>query len=407
MPIEPTIQSILSQIASPTIAWSRVFAIAGMQSAIVLCWVMYRLYLPELFDRAGLAASVVGTVLFFEVAIGFVLEPLMGYSSDRLRVWLGTRFPLILVGVLLAALMFFTLPSIAGFRTSAQRILPVAAVVWAMAMAMFRSPVLVLLGQCAMSSDLPYASGVLMAVGAVVSRLIPLTSDLWLSYGVVFTFAIGSIVLLVAAVVLRSTLPPPTPSTSDKTRSPNISHLAISLLRMLTVAIGVVCTGSWVMAVVAKTGAGSDTLPWLMANPVQVGIVGAVSCLLFGTIEKQFGMRRVVTISVGVAIAALLALSVSSNAAVVLALTISIVACQSAINVGVIPLAIEIAPVGFGGVAIGMYFGALGLAGSLFSRVFGDLSEYSPMMMAWGGVVSLVFVAIGFGWGLWRTSRST
>lgn len=110
-------QSFLPQAA---IAWSRVFALAGMQGTIILSWVMYRLYLPELFAQVGLAPSVVGTVLLFEVAIAFVLEPLMGYGSDQLRYWTGTRFPLILAAVLLTAVMFFALPPIASLGSIAQ-----------------------------------------------------------------------------------------------------------------------------------------------------------------------------------------------------------------------------------------------------------------------------------------------
>ncbi len=388
------------------IAWSRVFALAGMQGSIILSWVMYRLYLPDLFAQAGLAKSVVGSVLLFEVAIAFVLEPLMGYGSDQLRYWTGTRFPLILGAVLLTAVMFFALPPIARLGPIAQSVLPLAAVIWAMAMAAFRSPILVMLAQCAIASDLPYAAGVLMAVGALAGRLIPLANDFWLSCGVGVTFAIGSIVLLIAIAILRQTLPPPAPSATTPPRL-NPRHLMITLLRMVAVAIGVVWSGALFGALITALYTGVDQTPWLNAHPAQVGIVGAISCLVAAALGQRFGMRRVVTIAASIAIAAFLGRSISGTLAIGSLLTLAIVVVQNVINVGVIPLAIEVAPAGFGGVTIGMYFGTLGLAGKMFGQLFGDLSGASPLGLAQAGALAIAIVALGFGWGLWRKAPLT
>lgn len=372
-----------------------------MQGTIILSWVMYRLYLPDLFAQVGLAKSVVGTVLLFEVAIAFILEPLMGYGSDQLRYWTGTRFPLILAAVLLTAVMFFALPPIAGLGPIAQSVLPLAAVIWSMAMSAFRAPILVMLAQCAFASDLPCVAGVLMAVGALAGRLIPLANDFWLSRGVGVTFAIGSIVLLIAIAVLRQTLPPPAPSA---TTPPQIDprHLIISLLRMTAIAIGVVWSGAFFGALIAALYTGVDQAPWINSSPVQVGIVGAISCLIAAALGQRFGMRRVVTIAASIAITVFLGRSVSGTLAIGSLLTLAIVVVQNVINVGVIPLAIEIAPAGFGGVAIGMYFGTLGLAGKMFGQLFGDLAGVSPLGLGQAGALAIAIVALGFGWGLWR-----
>ncbi len=399
-----------SFLPKATIAWSRVFALAAVQNAIVLSWVMYRLYLPDLFAQVGLAASVVGTVLFFEVAIGFILEPLMGYGSDRLRRWTGTRFPLILAGVLLTVVMFFALPPIAGLGAAAQSALPLAAVIWAMAMAAFRAPVLVMLGQCAMSSgDLPYAAGVLMAIGAIVGRLIPMTTDFWLSRGAMFTFVSGSVVLLVAIGVLRAVLPAPAPPADPSDPGDELTldlrHLVVALLRTIAVAVGVIWTGNWFGALVPRLYAGTELTPWSASSPIQVGLVGAASCLVAAALGQRFGMRRTIAIAAPIGLAAILGLSVSGTTALGTLLIVAIVAVQSAINVGVIPLALEIAPPGFGGVAIGMYFGTLGLAGNAFGKIFGDLSDAAPTSLAQGGAFALLLVALGFGLQLWPTTR--
>lgn len=381
------------------IAWSRLVAVAAMQCAIILGWVMYRLYLPELFAEVGLSASVVGTVLFFEVAIAFFLEPLMGYGSDRLRIWLGSRFPLVLAGVLLAVLMFVLLPAATGLSAIARQVLPMLAVIWAMGMAMFRSPVLVLLGQCARPSELPYAAAVLMAVGTFAGKVIPLANGVWLSYGVEFTFAIGSLVLLLCTVAIRMTLPS-APTLGAMSPSPSLRPLAIALLRTIAVAVGVTGVGTMVGAVVSR---GSETA-WLSDRPLQVGLVAAACCLLSGAMGKRWGMRQMATGAAGVAVAALLGLAVTPVGTMAVALMVAIVACQSAIAVGTIPLALAVAPSGFGGMTIGMYFGSLGLAGQMWKRLLtGGLAEASAVGFAQVGVVALILVGLGFGWGLWRS----
>jgi len=394
----------LSFAPKAAIAWSRVFALAGMQAAIILGWVMYRLYLPDLFAQVGLDQAVVDTVLGFEVAIALILEPLMGYGSDRLRYWTGTRFPLILAAVLLAAVLFFALPPIAALGSVAQFVLPLAVVLWAMAMAAFRSPVLVMLGQCATASDLPYAAGVLIATGALAGRLIPLANGLWLSWGVGATFAIGSIVLLVAIAVLRQTLPPPDPS-ATMPPSLNLRHLTIALTRMVAIAIGVMGSSLMFDRLIGQLYTGTELIPWLKAQPIQVAIVSAISCLMAAALGQRFGMRRVVTIATSIAITIFLGQSVSGIGMISSLLTVAIVVVQNVVNVGVIPLALEIAPVGFGGVAIGMYFGSLGLVGLVLGRLLGDLSNVSALGFGQAGALAIAIVAIGFGWGLWRHVR--
>lgn len=75
----------------------------------------------------------------------------MGSFSDRMQHPIGTRLPLIWLGVILASAGFIAIPTFAvlgSTLTDAFRwILPVLLVVWALAMSLFCSPVLSLLGR--------------------------------------------------------------------------------------------------------------------------------------------------------------------------------------------------------------------------------------------------------------------
>jgi uncharacterized membrane protein (UPF0136 family) len=146
-------------------------------------------------------------LLILENALAVVMEPLMGGWSDQTKRWVGSRFPFISVGVVLPSALFIAITSIAIFGKQARVehwVLPVVLVAWALAMTVFRSPAISLLGRYAAPAELPLAASLLTLVGGVIGAFKPITNRFVLSWGTAFTFAIGSFVLLGAAVVLRS-----------------------------------------------------------------------------------------------------------------------------------------------------------------------------------------------------------
>ena len=67
-----------------TILWRPVMAVAVVQGAIVLMWVVYNLYLPKLLKDLGYAPSLGLMLLAIEGMLGAVLEPLAGTINDRM-----------------------------------------------------------------------------------------------------------------------------------------------------------------------------------------------------------------------------------------------------------------------------------------------------------------------------------
>jgi Na+/melibiose symporter-like transporter len=133
---------------------------ALMQGAIVLCWIVYRLYIPDLLGQFGFPKDSSVVILAIEGFLAVLIEPLFGSLSDRQKTLWGLRGPFVTIGVLIAAALLFLLPSIVllGDPASSIRWLFVALVIlWAMAMAMFRSPMLARLGEFACQRDWTYA----------------------------------------------------------------------------------------------------------------------------------------------------------------------------------------------------------------------------------------------------------
>lgn len=83
--------------------WSRALAYAAPGFALAIPLVPVFTFLPTLYARdLGLGLARTGSVLFFARAIDFLLDPLIGFSSDRWSTRLGRRKPWIIVGALCA-----------------------------------------------------------------------------------------------------------------------------------------------------------------------------------------------------------------------------------------------------------------------------------------------------------------
>mgnify|MGYP002654838959 CR=1 FL=1 len=94
---------------SQMILWRQTIAVGTMQSAMSLAWLLYRLYLPALLAQVGLAGTEVA-VLAAETILACAIEPMAGRLSDRWRVQVGTRFPLVAAVFVAAAAVTIALP---------------------------------------------------------------------------------------------------------------------------------------------------------------------------------------------------------------------------------------------------------------------------------------------------------
>ena len=370
----------VSRPLSSLITWPQVFALAGLQGAISLSWVAYRAYLPKLFEQIGLTIAFASSILVFEALIGLLLEPVMGFTSDRLRQWMGTRFPLIALGVILAAILFVTIPIVVRGGESGQLVLPILVIGWAIAMTMFRSPMLVLLGTCATPKSLPRAASVVMLVSMTISAFAAITSQALLRLGAGVTFAVGSLVLMLAVGVLWFVLPRSETSTPEAIYSGQTTGIVISEspwlmlqgLRVILAAIAVAWSTRWLLGVV---GSLPKTFSQLSTPSLMVGfnVIAAFGCLGMGWLATRYGNVRCVVGTAAIAIPAILILSVTQNGIIAVTCLLPLALLLGSANTGAIPFALSVMPGRLGGLAIGLYFGALGATFGTFDWVFGQL----------------------------------
>ncbi|MEM7580072.1 MAG: MFS transporter [Cyanobacteria bacterium P01_A01_bin.80] len=380
---------------SKQILWLQVFGLAMVQGAITLSWVIYNFYLPKLLVEFGFSKSLAVSLLILENALAVFMEPLMGSLSDKKQRWVASRFPFIMVGVLLSSGLFIAIPSVVTFvppTTVFKFILPPLVVAWALAMTVFRSPVLSLLGRYAMPKSLPMAVSVLTLIGGIIGSFRIAANDLLLSFGPVATFAFGSFVLLGSALVLRFIHPPEVVSDEPVDKHQAQSPLPISFLGLGSIFVlgGSFAWGYRLLldgvSKFLKLELNSDNIQLQM---VAFGLLAAFAALPAGLIAKKVGNLKAMLGGTGIVVLLMLILPlVGANIILLAPLAIS----SSFILNGTIPFALGMVPPDRGGLGIGMYFGGVGLAMSIFGSIFSKPQAISPQFAALMSAIAFCLV---------------
>lgn len=368
------------------ILWLQVLGLAAVQGAISLTWVIYNLYLKDLLVTFGFAASLATLLLVVENAMGAVMEPLMGSFSDQRQHWVGSRFPQIALGMILSAVCFLGIPLVVIVGgISLKALLPFALVAWALAMTVFRSPALSLLGRYAFEADLPQAASVLTMVGGVTGAMAPLASDFILGLGPLAAFSIGTVVLLLAALVLRQVNPGKTVSSSPSSTGANAQMQWANLPWIFATGASVALGMRLLLQSFPKAVAGTGfSQPKLMMVVLFVAV--AVSALPCGQLATQLGNRRAMLIGfVGMVLAAAVT-TVMGSAGVAVVVAIAVGISFSLVANGTLPYALSMVPPTKAGLGTGLYFSGGAAAMSVLGSIGADL----------GLTVSLLAAAISF-----------
>ena len=169
-----------------------------------------------------------------------------GSFSDQRQHQIGTRLPLISLGAVLAAGLFGVIPTVlVGGQGPLRWGLPLLLIAWATAMAVFRSPVLSLLGRYALGTQLPQAASILTLVGGLSGALGPLAGQFILGLGPFVAFTLGSAVLLLATLTLWWAGP----------NNRRAMVLGLSAMASLAILVGVVSSTAVGMVLAALFGA--------------------------------------------------------------------------------------------------------------------------------------------------------
>ncbi|HEY9604914.1 MAG TPA: MFS transporter, partial [Allocoleopsis sp.] len=91
--------------AHPQILWRQVWGLAALLAAILFSFMAYGLYQPKVLTALGFV-ELAGWLGIAQGFLGAAIEPLVGSVSDRILRRVGSRLPIISIGVTLAGLIF-------------------------------------------------------------------------------------------------------------------------------------------------------------------------------------------------------------------------------------------------------------------------------------------------------------
>ncbi len=369
------------------IQWHKISGIVAVQGSITLSWVIYSLYLPDLLVQVGFTKALAGTILIIEHFLEMAIEPIFGNLSDRSLHDLGTREPWIKLGVILAATFFIILPII-GFLISGlsfwRWILPIIAVLWASAMAIFRSPVIALLTLATPQPKLPIAASYLTLIQQLIGAFRFTAYNAIVAVGPLFAFAIGSFSLLGAAAFLRQVTPHIAPKKESQTL-PNISPQILAMISLIGIAIGFGLRFLFAgLARVLTINGGNVSLGMLGFSITIAGFAIPAGWLAF-----NLGNTR--TVLAGLVSTAILLQLISLNisTAMLLITAILIAFTFSTVLNGIVPFILEVLPTSRAGLGIGLYFGFFGGAISFFDLFFKQVNNINLQTSL--GAIALIF----------------
>ena len=374
-----------SAVGRRQILWLQVLGLAAVQGSISLTWVIYNLYLDDLLLGLGFSASLATLLLVIENAMGAVMEPLMGSFSDQRQHWVGSRFPQIALGMIASAICFLGIPLVVLGGLSLKFLLPVALVAWALAMTIFRSPALSLLGRYAFESDLPQAASVLTMVGGVTGAMAPIANDFILGLGPLTAFSTGTVVLLLAALVLRQVHPNQTVADSPLSVGANVQMQWANLPWIFATGAGVAAGLRLLLqsfsAAVSATGFSQPKVIMVV-----LFVTVALSALPCGQLATRLGNRSAMMLGFAGLIMATGVTMIMGSAGLAVLVAIAIGIAFSLVANGTLPYALSMVPTSKAGLGTGLYFSGGAVAISILSGIGANL----------GLTVSLLIAAISF-----------
>lgn len=371
------------------IIWGRVVAIAAVQSALTLMWITYKAYLGDMLGGWGFTEDFTVKLLTFEVVLALFMEPVFGLLSDKQQRNLGSRAPLISLGVILSSAIFVVLPLVAVLQLPFRWILPLVAIAWALAMTTFRTPIYVLLLKSAPMAELPLAIAILTMTGGLMGLISGNIKAFLLGLGALPAFLIGSIALLGASTFLRFFMPPLQPPPDDQpVTTPALPWHGV--IRTVLMAIALAWGSAIFMNNFSEAFSG-EVFGVEQSWMPRLNLLLALAAVPVGWVWIKLRPYPLLAIALGSLTVTLAILFAAPNIAwLYIALALVWIIAFAVMRNGTLPYIFATVPGRWAGFGIGIYYGVSGMANNLFPRIF---TPETPILQNIAGIVALAIAA--------------
>lgn len=355
---------------------------------ISLIWPIFNNYIPIfLREDFGLSATLIGFIMTWDNYLNMFVQPVVGERSDSTWTRIGRRKPWMLVGAPLAAIFFITVP--------AMRSVPgimITILLTNLAMALFRSPTIALLGDLFPSHQRSTANGIINLMGGLGGVLAYGLGGLLYSLGRITPFAFGSIVMLTSIILVMFFVREPRPEEVEAKAEPGekknnggfFAHLSevfrasdrsglFILLAILCWFLGFNAMETWISSFGRFTlGIDAGRMSILTSG---LALMFVIFALPSGLLATRFGRRRIILIGIaGLALLLVYGLVVQ-NQLMLISFLIPAGFFWALINVNSLPMVYDVGGDRRIGAFTGLYYFASNIAAVAGPTIVGMLID--------------------------------
>jgi len=372
---------------------------------ISIIWPIFNNYVPIfLKEEFALSATAIGFVMTWDNYLNMFIQPIVGERSDRTRTRIGRRKPWMLVGAPLAAIFFIGIP-----LANTVIMIMFAILLTNVAMALFRSPTIALLGDLFPSSQRSTANGIINLMGGLGTIIAFLIGGVLYGLGRITPFVFGSVVMLAAIVVvllfIREPEYPPEDDEKD-TKHGFLSNLGevlkasdrsglYILLAILCWFLGYNALETWISSFGKfQLGIEEGRMSILTSSMALTFVIFAVPS---GLLATRFGRKRVIMVGIGGMVVLTLYGLIVNNLGMLLMLLIPAGIFWALINVNSLPMVYDVGGDARIGAFTGMYYLAANLAavgGPQGVGVLIDLTQENYRIMFLFSAVFMVLAGV-------------
>ncbi len=259
--------------APSAILWRQLWGLAILQLAVGWGWQIYSAAQPIILTEFNLMA-VAGLLTLVPGLLGLTLDPFMGRLADQIQRRVGSRLPMLNVGVILTSLIFVAvaLSLQTDWLYLIRWIIPLMMVAWVTTMKIFQNPSISLIKGYAIPRELPHAMAILTIGASLVSATRPFSYALVAQLGPSLSFFLGGLILGLAMTVMRWLTPKTTEAAKDELIKP-APPVVLGQIFVIGACIQ--------MAIDTSLAVVPSTLLSYLPN-VQIGVMGSLLALVSG-----------------------------------------------------------------------------------------------------------------------------
>ena len=179
-------------------SYGRIFLLGFGFFGVNVIWGVYNAFVPIfLSEKFNIATGFIGFFMTLDNIAALFIQPPIGAWSDRIRTPLGRRIPFILIGAPISALAFGLIPlaAVLPLFVACTSTLLLSAAIW-------RTPIVALMPDITPSASRSQANGIVNFMGGVGMIVALQTGGMLYKLSPNFPFWLGSVLVIVAALVV-------------------------------------------------------------------------------------------------------------------------------------------------------------------------------------------------------------